>query len=95
MPENGFIRFLESEARKKPLVVEGRVNRKEVLKEAKLLADKITKEDVKIIRKFWEDRNYDVIAIVLRRYGLEFKGIVYTEKLIKEFLRIVKEPEGS
>ncbi|HIE18818.1 TPA: hypothetical protein EYP75_03740 [Candidatus Bathyarchaeota archaeon] len=95
MSKNGFMEFLESEAKKKPLKVEGRVNKKEVLKEAKLLANRITEEDVELIRNLWEDRDYDVIAIVLRKYGLEFKGIVYTEKLIKEFLRIVKKPEDS
>ena len=91
MSKNGFMRFLEFEAKKKPLKVEGRVNKEKVLKEAKLLANRIAEEDLKMIRNFWEDRNYDVIAVVLRKYGLEFKGIVYTEELIKEFLRIVEK----
>jgi len=94
LSKNGFMRFLESEAKKKPLKVEGHVDEKEVLKDAKILADKITEEDVKMIEKFWETRNYNVIALILRSYGLEFKGIIYTEKLIKEFLRI-KKPEDS
>jgi len=93
LSKNGFMRFLESEAKKKPLRVEGRINKDEVLREARLLANRIIEEDARLIRKFWEDRNYGLIAIVLRKYGLEFKGIIYTEELIKEFLRIVKRLE--
>ena len=95
LPKSGFKRFLESEAKKKPLKVEGRVNKKEVLKKAKLLADRIKDEDLEMIKRFWEERNYDVLTIILRKYGLEFKGIVYIQELIKEFLKIVEKPEDS
>ena len=91
MSENGFRKFLEYESRKNPLKIKDRINKDEVLKEAKLLASRIIDEDIKLIRKFWEDKNYGLIAFVLRKYGLEFKGIIYTEDLIKEFDRIIKE----
>jgi len=95
LPKNGFMRFLEYEAEKNPLKIEGCINKDEVLKEANFLANRIIEEDIKLIRKFWEDKNYEIIAVVLKKYGLEFKGIIYTENLIKEFLRIIKRHSGQ
>ena len=89
MSKNGFVRFLECEAKKNPLRMEGRINKDEVLREAKFLASRAKPEDIKQIKEFWEDKNYDLLVFILRRYGLEFKGITYTEELIKEFLRII------
>ena len=88
MSKNGFMRFLEYEAKKNPLIEE-HVNKDKVLKEAKFLASKIIEEDVELVRKAWEDKDYVLAAFVLRKYGLEFKGIFYTEDLIKEFLKII------
>jgi len=91
--KNGFTRFLEFEAEKNPLRIEGCINHEEVLMEAELLADRMIDEDLKLIRKFWEDRNFELIVSMLRKYGLEFKGVIYTEHLIREFLRIVRRRE--
>ena len=91
MSKDGFTKFLEYEARKNPLKLRGHIDIDELLKEARFLADKISWEDTKLIRDFWEDKNYHLIVPVLRRYGLEFKGIIYTEELIKEFLKIIDE----
>jgi len=88
MPKNGFVKFLESEAKRKPLKIEGHINKNEVLREAKLLASRITNEDIRLVRKFWDERSYELIVIILKKYGLEFKGIVYTEELIKRVLKI-------
>ena len=90
MSKDGFMRFLESEAKKKPLRVEGRINKDEVLREAELLAERIMEKDIGRIRKFWKDRNFSSIASLLKRYGLEFKGIIHTDNLIEEFLRIIE-----
>ena len=52
------------------------------------------KKDLELIRKFWEDKNFYYIAYVLKKYGLEFKGIIHTDYLIKELLGIIERREG-
>lgn len=94
MSKSGFTRFLESEAKRNPLRVEGRTNKDEVLREAELLAKRVIKKDLELIRKFWEDKNFYYIAYVLKKYGLEFKGIIHTDYLIKELLGIIERREG-
>ncbi len=93
--KSGFIRFLESEAEKNPLMMEGRINGEEALREAELLASRIIADDLEIIRRFWRNRNFALIALALRRYGLEFKGVMRTEHMIKEFLRIIEGRKDS
>jgi len=93
--KSGFIRFLESEAEKNPLMMEGRINSEEALREAEFLASRIMADDLEIIRRFWRDRDFALIALVLRRYGLEFKGVIHTEHMIKEFLRIIEGRKDS
>jgi len=89
LPENGFKRFLECEAERNPLRIEGRIDKDEVLREAAILAKRMIEKDVALIMRFWRDKDYQMIAFMLKKYGLEFKGIIYIEELIKELLRIL------
>jgi len=91
LSENGFRRFLESEAGRNPLRTRGGIDRDEVLREATILARRMVERDVVSIMRFWRDKDYHMIAFMLKRYGLEFKGIIYTEELIKELLGILEK----
>jgi len=95
MSDEAFKRFLEAEARRKPLRIEGFVDRAEVLKDAETLATKISLEDYQSITRFWQSRSFASVASVLRKYGLEFKGITYMEALMNELLRMRKTSTGS
>ncbi len=59
----------------------------EAIADAKVLAKKISMEDYMSIKRFWERRDYALIAVILRRYGLDFKGVTYLEMLIDELMR--------
>ena len=59
----------------------------EAIADAKVLAKKISMEDYMSIKRFWERRDYAFIAVILRRYGLDFKGVTYLEMLIDELMR--------
>ena len=41
---------------------------------------------------YWEKKSYTLIAYMLRRYGLEFKGLTYLEALVSELIKM-KEKE--
>lgn len=58
---------------------------------AKILARKISLEDYETIKVHWKNKNYTLIAYMLRKYGLDFKGLTYLETLINELIKI-KEP---
>jgi hypothetical protein len=60
-------------------------------KDAKVLAKKISLEDYENLKVQWQNRNYSFLAYMLRRYGLDFKGLTYLETLINELIKI-KEP---
>lgn len=94
MSKDGFSRFLEYEAGRKPLKVKGRIDKDELMREAKLLADRISGDNTGLIGKYWEEKNYWLVAFLLKKYGLEFKGITYTEELIRQFQRIIAERKG-
>jgi hypothetical protein len=93
MSDEAFKKFLESEAKKTPFRLEGYVNKVEVQKDASRLADTITSEDYEDVKKHWQTRSFMFIAFVLRKYGLEFKGITYMERLMEE-LSILMEKKG-
>ncbi|MEM2129837.1 MAG: hypothetical protein QXZ70_04480 [Candidatus Bathyarchaeia archaeon] len=60
-------------------------------RDAKILARKISLEDYETIKVHWKNKNYTLIAYMLRKYGLDFKGLTYLETLINELIKI-KEP---
>lgn len=63
----------------------------EALKDAKVLAGRISPDDFESLKKYWENKSFMVIAYMLRRYGLEFKGLTYLEILVTELLSIKEQ----
>jgi hypothetical protein len=62
--------------------------------DAKILAKRISHEDYENLKIQWENKNYTLIAYMLRRYGLDFKGLTYLETLVNELIKI-KEPQSQ
>ena len=63
----------------------------EALKDAKVLAGRIGPDDYESLKKYWENKSFTMIAYMLRRYGMEFKGLTYLEILVRELLNIKKQ----
>ncbi|MBS7615430.1 hypothetical protein KEJ18_06865 [Candidatus Bathyarchaeota archaeon] len=57
-------------------------------RDAKILAKKISREDYEALKVHWKNRNYTLLAFMLRRYGLDFKGLTYLETLVNELIKI-------
>ena len=58
----------------------------EALRDAKVLAARISPDDYLSLKKYWQSRSYTLIAYMLRRYGIDFKGLTYLEALVGELL---------
>jgi ribosomal protein S25 len=91
MSDEAFKKFLKSEAEKSPFKLEGYVNESEVQKDTKRLADSITNEDYEAVKEHWRTRSFMSIAFILRKYGLEFKGITYMERLMEELTKLIEK----
>ena len=63
----------------------------EALKDAKVLAGRISPDDYQSLKKYWDSKSFTLIAYMLRRYGLEFKGLTYLETLVSELLNMKEE----
>jgi hypothetical protein len=63
-------------------------------RDAKILAKKISHEDYENLKVQWKNRNYSFLAYMLRRYGLDFRGLTYLETLVNEIIKI-KEPQSQ
>ncbi len=63
----------------------------EALRDAKVLAGRISPNDYESLKKYWRNKSFTLIAYMLRRYGLEFKGLTYLEILVGELLDIKEQ----
>lgn len=63
----------------------------EALKDAKVLAGRISPDDYESLKRYWENKSFTMIAYMLRRYGMEFKGLTYLEILVNELLNIKEQ----
>ena len=63
----------------------------EALKDAGILAKRIILEDYENLKKYWKNKSYTLIAFMLRRYGLEFKGLTYLETMVKELFEMKRQ----
>ncbi len=61
-------------------------------RDAKILAKKISREDYETLKVHWKNKNYTLLAFMLRRYGLDFKGLTYLETLVNELIKIKEAP---
>jgi len=90
MSDEAFKKFLKSEAKKSPFRLEGYINDAEVQKDAERLANAVSSEDYEALREHWRTRSFLSLAFLLKKYGLEFKGITYMEKLMEK-IAILKQ----
>jgi len=88
MSDEAFKKFLKSEAKKSPFRLEGYVNDAEVRKDAERLMNALSSEDYEAIKEHWRTRSFLSLAFLLKKYGLEFKGITYTERLMEELSKL-------
>ena len=63
----------------------------EALKDAKNLLERIHPEDYETLKQYWQRKSFALIASMLRRYGIEFKGITYLETLIDELIKMKEQ----
>lgn len=95
MSSKSFKKFLESEAKKSPFRIEGYINEAEVLKDAIRLACSLTEEDYEAIKEHWRTKSLLSFASILRKYGIDFKGITYMERLMNELSKIMNEQKSQ
>ena len=89
MGHDSFRKFLESQAAKNPLKYN--VEKAKASRDAKDLAKRMSLDEYDHLRSFWQRKRYATIAFVLRRHGLEFKGISYLESLMNELVSIMEQ----
>jgi hypothetical protein len=89
MGYNSFSKFLESQAAKNPLKYN--VEKAKASRDAKDLAKRMSLDEYDDLRSFWQRKRYATIAFVLRKHGLEFKGISYIEALMNELVSIMEQ----
>ena len=64
----------------------------EASRDAKNLLGRINPDDYQTLKQYWQKKSFTLIAYMLRRYGIEFKGLTYLERLVAELIRM-KEKE--
>jgi hypothetical protein len=62
-------------------------------RDARVLAKRISREDYENLKVQWKNRNYALIAYMLRRYGLDFKGLTYLETLVDELIKMKEQSQ--
>jgi len=95
MTNERYRKFLEMESKKLKKQKNSRedvwktlMEKEEFLKDAQSLAEKISPEDYENIKQYFYKRNFEIITFLLRKYGLEFKGLIHLEILVNELIRI-------
>ena len=60
----------------------------EASRDAKNLLGRINADDYETLKQYWEKKSFTLIAYMLRRYGIEFKGLTYLERLVDELIKM-------
>ena len=63
----------------------------EASRDAKNLLGRINPDDYETLKQYWQKKSFTLIAYMLRRYGIEFKGLTYLERLVSELIRMKEE----
>ena len=63
----------------------------EASRDAKNLLGRINPDDYETLKQYWQKKSFTLIAYMLRRYGIEFKGLTYLERLVAELIRMKEE----
>jgi len=43
------------------------------------------------LKTYWQSKSFTLIASMLRRYGIDFKGLTYLETLMDELFKIKEQ----
>lgn len=60
----------------------------EASRDAKVLLGRVSPDDYETLKQYWQKRSFTLIAYMLRRYGIEFKGITHLEALMNELIKM-------
>lgn len=60
----------------------------EASRDAKNLLGRINPDDYETLKQYWQKKSFTLIAYMLRRYGIEFKGLTYLERLVDELIKM-------
>jgi hypothetical protein len=60
----------------------------EASRDAKNLLGRINPDDYETLKQYWQKKSFTLIAYMLRRYGIEFKGLTYLERLVNELIKM-------
>ena len=63
----------------------------EASRDARNLLGRINPDDYQTLKQYWQKKSFTLIAYMLRRYGVEFKGLTYLERLVDELIRMREE----
>lgn len=65
----------------------------EASRDAKNLLGRINPDDYETLKQYWQKKSFTLIAYMLRRYGIEFKGLTYLERLVDELIKMKEEKQ--
>jgi len=52
------------------------------------LVRRINPDDSATLKLYWEKKSFACITFMLRKYGIDFKGVTYLEVLVDELIKI-------
>jgi len=60
----------------------------EASRDAENLLGRISPDDYETLKQYRQKKSFTLIAYMLRRYGIEFKGLTYLERLVDELIKM-------
>ncbi len=63
----------------------------EASRDARNLLGRINPDDYETLKQYWQKKSFTLIAYMLRRYGIEFKGLTYLERLVDGLIKMKEE----
>lgn len=63
----------------------------EASKDAETLARRIRPDDYATLKRYYDKKSFSMIAFMLRRYGIEFKGVTHLEVLVNKLIKMKEQ----
>lgn len=63
----------------------------EASKDAENLFRRVHPDDYASLKLQWQKKNFYLIAFILKRYGIDFKGLTYMEVLVDKLIKLREE----
>lgn len=63
----------------------------EAFRDVKKLIKRISSYDYKTLNMYLEKKSFTLIAYMLRRYGIEFKGLTHLETMVSELIKMKEQ----